>query len=131
MKILIAENDHASGRFLSELLGKYGICDLVIDGQESINAFLVALEEREPYDLLCLDIMMPKVDGITTLKTIRDIERQYRIKPDNRIKIIIITALDDARLEQRAFDNGCDEYLTKPIDIERLLKIVDNPGGSR
>lgn len=130
MRILIAEDDPVSSIFLSKLLGKFGECDLVIDGQESINAFLVALEENNPYDLLCLDIMMPKVDGLTALKVVREIERQYRIKPVNQIKIIMTTALSDEEFKEKAFDYGCDDYITKPIDIKKLLKIVKNSGGN-
>ena len=130
MRILIAEDDPVSSIFLSKLLGKYGECDLVIDGQESINAFLVALEEDNPYDLLCLDIMMPRTDGLTALRAIRQIERQYRIGLDNRIKIIMTTALSDEKFKQKAFDYGCNDYITKPIDIKKLLKIVKNSGGN-
>ncbi len=58
MKILIAEDDLVSRSFLSRFLEKYGDCDLVVDGLEALDAFLMALKEKDPYRLICLDIMM-------------------------------------------------------------------------
>ena len=76
MKILIAEDDLSSRKFLSKFLSQYGECDVTIDGIEAVEAFMIAHDIDEPYDLICLDIMMPKVDGIKALRAIRDIERQ-------------------------------------------------------
>ncbi|MGE5604480.1 MAG: response regulator, partial [Bacteroidota bacterium] len=76
MRILIAEDDLVSRRFLFELCSRYGLCDLTIDGIEAVDAFILAWEENNPYDLVCLDIMMPKMDGIKALKAIRSFERQ-------------------------------------------------------
>ena len=93
MRILIAEDDLVSRNFLSKFLSKYGECDLVVDGLETIDAFLMAMKDKDPYELICLDIMMPKVDGVKSLKAIRDLERQYGITPDRHVKIIMTTAL--------------------------------------
>ena len=76
MRILIAEDDLASRKFIFEFMSKYGMCDVTFDGMEALDAFLMALDEEKPYDLVCLDIMMPKLDGIKALKAIRDIETQ-------------------------------------------------------
>ena len=59
MKILLAEDDYATRKFMVSFLSKYGECDVTVDGMEAVDAFLMALEEEEPYDLVCLDIMMP------------------------------------------------------------------------
>ena len=64
IKILIAEDDLASRRFLSKFLAQYGEVDQVVDGLEALDAYLMAVKEKAPYDLICLDIMMPKVDGL-------------------------------------------------------------------
>jgi two-component system chemotaxis response regulator CheY len=79
MKILIAEDDLTSRKFLSKFLSKYGECDIVIDGLEALDAFLISLKEKKPYDLICLDIMMPKVDGVKVLKNMKVLEAQYNI----------------------------------------------------
>ena len=76
MKILIAEDDFASRKFMLRFLSKYGECDVTVDGMEAVDAFLMALDGDEGYDLVCLDIMMPELDGYQVLKTIRDIEKE-------------------------------------------------------
>ncbi|MBP5652617.1 MAG: response regulator, partial [Lachnospiraceae bacterium] len=76
MKILIAEDDFASRKFMLRFLSKYGECDITVDGLEAVDAFLMALEGGDGYDLVCLDIMMPALDGYQTLKAIRDIEKE-------------------------------------------------------
>ena len=59
MKILLAEDDFVTRKFMASFLSKYGECDVTVDGMEAVDAFMLALEEGEPYDLVCLDIMMP------------------------------------------------------------------------
>lgn len=128
MRILIAEDDLVSRNFLNKFLGKYGDCDLVVDGLEALDAFLMALRDKDPYRLICLDIMMPKADGVKTLKAIRDLEKQYGLPPEHRAKIIMTTALAEAQLVQAAFDYGCEAYATKPIDTARLIKVLKKLG---
>jgi two-component system, chemotaxis family, chemotaxis protein CheY len=124
MKILIAEDDMASRKFLGKFLSQYGECDMVIDGLEAIDAYMMSIKEKEPYDLICLDIMMPKVDGVKVLKAIRDLERQKGIAPENRAKIIMTTALAEAQYVQTAFEYGCEAYASKPIDTKKLQEVL-------
>lgn len=124
MRILIAEDDSTSRKFLFKLLSQYGECDLVVDGLEVLEAFLLSIKENNPYDLICLDIMMPKVDGVKVLKSIRDLEAQNGIQPWMRSKIIMTTALAETMYVQNAFDIGCDAYAEKPIDTEKLIEIM-------
>lgn len=128
MRILIAEDDLISRRFLQKFLSRYGECDLVVDGLETVDAFLLAFREGRPYDLICLDIMMPKVDGIKALKAIRDLEMQKSIPHEKRAKIIITTALAETRLVQTAFDYGCEAYAAKPIDTHKLVEVMGKIG---
>lgn len=128
MKILIAEDDLVSRNFLCKFLSKYGDCDLVVDGLEALDAFLMALKDKDPYRLIYLDIMMPKADGVQTLKAIRDLEKQYGIVPEDRAKIIMTTALAETQLVQTAFEYGCEAYAVKPIDTEKLLDVLKKLG---
>ena len=125
MKILIVEDDLSSRKFLYKFMCSYGECDITVDGMEGLDAYLIALDEGEPYDLVCLDIMMPKVDGVKVLKTIREIERQSNIEGDNIVKIIMTTALNDVELVKNTFDSGCEVYATKPIDIKKLQNVME------
>ncbi|TCL57979.1 two-component system chemotaxis response regulator CheY [Kineothrix alysoides] len=128
MRILIAEDDFVSRRFLFKFLNRYGECDLVVDGLEALDACLMAIKENKLYDLICLDIMMPKVDGVKVLKSIRDLENQKGISPEKRSKIIMITALGETQLVQNAFEIGCDAYAAKPIDTAKLVKVLEDFG---
>ena len=79
MKFLIVDDDPACREFLVAVLLPYGSCDLAFDGAEAIDAFRLALDDGEPYDLICLDIMMPGVDGHKALDGIRSIEHERGI----------------------------------------------------
>lgn len=124
MKILIAEDDLASRKITFEFLSHYGECDLTVDGIEALDAFLMAWDEGEPYDLICLDIMMPKVDGLKTLKIIRELESEKGIKNTDRVKIIMTTALSEIATVREAFKTGFEVYAAKPIDTQKMLEAM-------
>lgn len=115
MKILIAEDDRTSRLFMMKFLEKYGSCDLAMNGIEAIRLFEDALLEKKPYDLVCLDVMMPKINGIKTLQNIRYLEKKKRIKA---CKVIIFSALNDDNSVSEAYESGCDDYVLKPIDMD-------------
>lgn len=128
MRILIAEDDLASRKFLQKYLSKYGECDIVVDGLEALDAYMISLKDNKHYDLICLDIMMPKVDGVKVLKNIRDMEIQKSIAADKRAKIIMTTALAETNFVQQAFEYGCNAYAAKPIDIDKLEEVLNKLG---
>lgn len=128
MRILIAEDDLTSRKFLLKLLKRFGECDVVVDGLEALDAFLLSVKSDKRYDLICLDIMMPKVDGVMVLKSIRDLEEQKGIPQDQRSKVIMTTALAETQLVQNAFDLGCDAYAAKPIDTAKLMDVLKEFG---
>ena len=127
MKILLAEDDFITRKFMSSFLSKYGECDVTVDGMEAVDAFMMALESGEPYDLVCLDIMMPVMDGYQALVGIRNLEKEQGITPDKAAKVIMATALNEEKNVKMAFDLGCTIYSGKPIDEARfeqaLLKL--------
>ncbi|NTW05175.1 MAG: response regulator [Peptococcaceae bacterium] len=124
MKILIAEDDLASRKFLGKFLSKYGECDMVVDGLEAIDAYMMSLTEGVHYDVVLLDIMMPKVDGVKVLKAIRDLEKQKGLLPEQQAKIIMTTALSETTLVQTAFEYGCEAYAAKPLDTNKLIEVM-------
>lgn len=128
MRILIAEDDLASRRFLHKFLSQYGECDMVVDGLETIDAYMLSIKEKNPYDLICLDIMMPKVDGVKVLKAVKDLETQLGVLPENRVKIIMTTALAETQIVEQAFEYGCDAYAPKPIDMEKFIEVMERLG---
>ena len=120
MKVLIAEDDFASRKFMLRFFEKYGECDVTVDGKEAVEAYRMAIECGEPYDLICLDIMMPEMDGHQALKTIRKIEEESGVAEDERVKIVMTTALSETRHVTKAFENGCTAYAGKPINQDKL-----------
>ncbi len=125
MKILIAEDDFASRNAIKNFLKQFGDCDITVDGMEAIDAFMMAIETGEPYDLVCLDVMMPVMDGYQALKGIRDIEKEKGIVGKSATKIIMTTALNEERNVKKAFEMGCTVYCAKPIDLEKLKKALE------
>ncbi len=124
MKILLAEDDFASRKFMMRFLEKYGECDVTVDGLEAVEAFSMALESKEGYDLVCLDIMMPVLDGYQALSRIREVEMSHDIPEDKRVKIIMTTALNERRNVTKAFELGCTAYAGKPIDQEKFENVL-------
>lgn len=128
IKILIAEDDLASRKFMQKLLKTYGECDVTVDGIEAVDAFLLAWDEGVPYDLICLDIMMPKLDGLKALKIIRDLEKEKKIPEEERVKIVMTTALNDQKSVYEAFEWGCEAFAAKPINQEKLREALEKIG---
>jgi two-component system, chemotaxis family, chemotaxis protein CheY len=121
MKTLIVEDDFTSRLLMQELLKSYGLPHVAINGQEAVDAVRAALEAGQPYDLICLDIMMPGMDGLQALKEIRALEDAKGIFSTEGAKILMTTALTDIQNKIDAFSGLCDGYLTKPIHKARLL----------
>ncbi len=128
MKILLAEDDYVTRKAMDSFLSKYGECDVTVDGMEAVDAFLLAMEEEEPYDLVCLDIMMPVMDGYQALVAIRNIEKQKDIPADKGAKVIMTTALNDEKNVKMAFELGCTVYSGKPIDQPRFEQALKKLG---
>lgn len=124
MKILIAEDDFASRKFMQKYLKAYGDCDVTVDGEEAVDAYLMALEDKEPYDLICLDIMMPVLDGYQVLKAIRDFERGNNIIGGAAVKIIMTSALNEEKNVKAAFEMGCTVYCEKPINLDKFKEVL-------
>jgi len=122
MKTLIVEDDFTSRLLLQELLKGYGPSHVAVNGKEAVEATRLALEAGEPYDLICLDIMMPEMDGQQALRNIRAQEEARGIISSNGAKIVMTTALGDLKNVSAAYSGLCDGYLTKPIQKAKLLE---------
>jgi len=124
MKILLAEDDFSTRKFMAGFLSRYGECDVVVDGMEAVDAFLLALEDDEPYDLVCLDIMMPVMDGYQALVGIRNLEKERGVPKEKAAKVIMTTALNEEKNVKMAFELGCTVYSGKPIDQEKFELVL-------
>jgi len=122
MRSLIVEDNPTERRLLEILLAPYGDCALVANGPAGLQAFSAA--EFLPYDLICLDIQMPGMDGQNVLKAIRAIEAGRGVLAGHGVKIIMTTMLGDGSNVMQAFREFCDGYLVKPVDCRKLEKLL-------
>ena len=109
IKILLLEDDPNLGMILQEqlILNKFKVT-LAVDGEEGLELFT-----KDKYHLCLVDIMMPKMDGFTFVKNIR--------QKNTEIPIIFLTAKSLKEDKIKGFQIGCDDYITKPFSIEELL----------
>jgi len=122
LKVLIVE-DNAVSRKMIEMLIKPMVTkyDLANDGQIAFDLFKLSVENKENYNLVLLDIMLPKMDGQTLLRKFREIEKENNVTGSQTSKIIMVSALGDAGNVMEAFKNQCDGYLTKPYNRKNLI----------
>ena len=133
MKSLVVEDNLMSRILLQKILAPYGETHVAVDGKEAIIAFRISIEEKQPYDLICLDIMMPEMDGHAVLKEIRKIEDADDSPGRDNVKIVMTTAMDDSKNVMRAFKAQCDGYLVKPFEKQKFfeeLRKLGLPGQS-
>ena len=129
MKTLIVEDDFQTRSLFSTILSKYGICHVAVNGKEALDAVERAFDENIPYDLICMDIMMPVMDGQEALLELRRMEEQRGIKGLGITKVIMITGLDDSKNIIKAFRQGqCEAFLPKPLDKNKLLGHIRDLG---
>lgn len=109
MKLLLAEDERSLSRAVVKILEKnHYTVDVVYDGEEAVD-YLAGGD----YDAVILDIMMPKMDGITVLRRLRE--------AGNRIPVIMLTAKSEIDDKVLGLDSGANDYLTKPFDTRELL----------
>lgn len=128
MRILIVEDDLLGRIILRKLLSPRGDCDIAVNGKEALDAFRMAWEEDKPYDLICMDILMPEMDGVEALKAIRKSEEARGIFGLKRVKVIMITGKDDSKSVLASFREGCEGYVVKPVEKENLEKQIKELG---
>ncbi len=109
MRILLVEDDAKVARFIRNGLKEEGFAvDVAEDGQQGLQ-----FAREFEYDVMILDILLPKLDGISVLKAIRT--------RDPQTPILMLTAMDTLEDKIRGLNKGADDYLTKPFAFEELL----------
>lgn len=128
MKTLIVEDDPTSRLLLQEYMRGYGEVDAVGNGRLAVQAVRARLARQDRYDLICLDIMMPEMDGHHALEVIRELERAAYGPSGDRAKVIMTTALSDIKNVAAAYNALCDAYLTKPVRRDQLEAAIQELG---
>lgn len=124
MNILIVEDDDVSRKFMVKFLSKYGKCKTAEDGERAVEMYKKATEKKQPYDLICLDIVMPKLNGYETLEQIRKYEEEQGISRDQGVKVIMTSGMDASTNVTKAFELGCVAYTSKPIDLVQFDSLL-------
>ena len=109
MRILVVEDEHRIANTIKKGLEqeRYAV-DIAYDGEKGLDLATV-----ESYDVIILDLMLPKVDGLTVCKTLRS--------NNNHVPILILTAKGQVRDKIEGLDSGADDYLAKPFSFDELL----------
>lgn len=121
-QILIVDDDHDQRELIKKFLKDYGNCEFAEDGLQALDLFEAKIQEKKPFDLICLDISMPIMDGHTTLKEIRRIEQSQEI--ETSVKVVMITAITSIKTVMSLFGDLCDAYVPKPISRTKLIKAI-------
>lgn len=130
MRILIAEDDDTCSMILASMLKPYGAAVVVEDGEALIRTFTTELVKKQPFDLICLDIKMPGLDGQASLRCIRAIEQGFGLIGGSGVKILMTTGLNAPESILAAFRSQCEGYLVKPIERAKLIAQLSGLGFS-
>ncbi len=121
LRILLAEDNAVNQLVMSKMLNKLGYCaDVVASGTEVLRSL-----ERQPYDLILMDVQMPDMDGFETTRAIR----KLRASADQP-KIIAITAYASEGDRKKCLVAGMDDYLSKPVKLEELQDLLESYSSS-
>jgi two-component system, chemotaxis family, chemotaxis protein CheY len=121
LRVLLVEDDFVCRLLLQSFLSRYGECHIAVNGREAVEAFRSASERGDRYDLICMDIMMPEMDGREAVRQIRALEEARGILSSSGARIIMTTAVTNIKEVVQCFGELCDAYLMKPIDLAQLL----------
>jgi two-component system chemotaxis response regulator CheY len=121
LKSLVVEDDFTSRVMLQTFLSRFGECHIAINGKEAVLAFSVELEAGVPYRVICMDILMPEMNGTEAVRLVREMELARGVFPGRGTRIIMTSGIKDVQQVLQAFDENCDAYLFKPIDTAKLL----------
>ncbi len=115
-KLLIVEDNEINYQFLSKYLMTKGFrCDVAVNGKDAVEAF-----KKQKYDLIFMDCQMPVMDGFEATKQIRRIQGEGAHTP-----IIAMTAYSLESDDKKCFAAGMDEFISKPVDVNKINKILD------
>lgn len=121
MRSLVVEDTRVIQMILEKLLEPYGECLVAKTGAEAIDAFHRAFGEKRPFNLVCLDIGLPDLDGREVLSKIRAIEEVRGIEKGQKVPVIAITAASDTATVRSVVEMG-DGYIVKPVNREKLVE---------
>ncbi len=128
MRILVVEDDYISRRLLCRYLEPYGTCEEAVNGHEAIDAIRRSLAADQYFDLICLDIMMPGMDGQQALVLLRQMELKNGRPLGHGAKVIMTSAMEDDQHILEALNASADGYVVKPIEKRSFIETLKETG---
>jgi len=126
LNIIVIEDEVVSCTKLTKILEPYGNCNEFYEGSKAIEFYDNFLQNGKRINLITLDIAMPVLDGIRTLEQLRTVEKNNNIGEKDAAKIIMVTSSFDKDQITACFEKGCNDYIIKPFDEEKLLDRLKN-----
>ena len=128
MNILVVDDEPVSQKTLSILLSDYGYVDVADNGVVGFDFFVNAQKKGSRYDLVCIDIEMPRMNGIEMLEKMRALEKLLGIPPHRAVKAMMVTVHDDPKSILSSFDKQCDSFIVKPLNRIGIQKQLADLG---
>ena len=123
MRSLVVDDEQMSRMMLAMFLETHGSCVQAPSGKEALELYGEAFDAGDTFDLVCLDIGMPGMSGIETLRRIREIEHAQGV--ESKCRVFMMTASNFYEDLDAAFANGmCDEYLLKPFNGDDMTQLL-------
>jgi two-component system chemotaxis response regulator CheY len=119
---LAVDDDIPSQLLLRSFLSRFGDCDVAVDGRKAVGMFRAALERKQRYDFVCMDIAMPEMNGREALRQMRALEEANGIVPTHGASIVMMSAMDDMKEMIGSFQDFSDAYFVKPINLVTVLR---------
>ncbi len=128
MKLLIAEDLMVVQKILEKFLAPYIDIVFVKNGKEALDMYFRSLKINQPFKVIFLDLLMPIMSGYEVLKSIRQYEDEHNIPKEERVKIVVLSAVKDEDGVKKAIIAGCDGYILKPFSKERVFEELKKLG---
>jgi two-component system chemotaxis response regulator CheY len=121
-RYLVVDDDEMGRLMLQDFLSEFAPCDCAANGKEGLAFFEKALSEGNPYSLLCIDLIMPEMNGLALIRKIRELEKTNLLFSNFRTKIFVITASDSTwDKADLILEDLCDDYIVKPFNRSSLM----------
>ena len=128
MKVMIVEDNKASQILMKLHFKGIAECECAENGKDAFDMFTFAIANNSPYDLICLDINMPEMDGHELLQKIRKYELDNQDMISSKVKIIMTSALGDPQNVVTSYKEGCEDYIVKPVKKSELMQKIESLG---
>ena len=122
MRTLIVDDSFLFRKMIADVIQEFGRYDVACDGREAMHALDLSWSRNESYDLITLDVDMPRASGREVLNFLRSREAELGIQPGHGAKVIMTTCHKDSSTVLGSFRDGCESYLVKPLSGAKILR---------